>query len=78
MSDIPQDVWEAADAAHFDAYNSKSTGDEVNIIAVAILNERRRCLDLCRRIGSPEWSDDTNSGYELAAREIAEDIEKGR
>lgn len=50
----------------------------VPFIAESILAERRRYIELCRRAGSPEWSDDTNSGYELAAREIAEDIEKGR
>lgn len=43
-------------------------------IARAIYSERKRCAALARRSGSPEWSDDTNSGYELAAREIYEDI----
>ena len=43
-------------------------------IVAALVAERLRCASLCLRVGSPEWSEDTNSGYELAAREIAEDI----
>lgn len=43
-------------------------------IARAIYGERKRCASLAKRSGSPEWSEDTNSGYELAAREIYEDI----
>lgn len=43
-------------------------------VARAIYSERRRCASIAKRSGSPEWSEDTNSGYELAAREIYEDI----
>lgn len=43
-------------------------------IARAIYSERKRCAALARRSGSPEWSEDTSSGYELAAREIYEGI----
>lgn len=42
MSEIPQDVWERADAIHFAATEAETTIDEVNIIARAIMAERER------------------------------------
>lgn len=64
---IPQDIMQTARLCTTD-----------NEIAAAIFNERQRCIALCKRVGSPDWCDATNDGYELAAREIAEDIEAGR
>ena len=63
MTGIPTDIMQTARICTTD-----------NEIAAAIYGERLRCASLCLRVGSPEWSEDTNSGYELAAREIAEDI----
>lgn len=38
----------------------------------AVLEEAARVAEY--RCGSPEWSADTNSGYECAAKEISDDI----
>ncbi|QWY83275.1 hypothetical protein [Rhizobium phage RHph_X2_25] len=66
MTNTPKDIMQTACMCTTD-----------NEIAAAIYAERLRCRDLCKRVGSPEWSEDTNSGYALAAREIAEGIMLG-
>ena len=41
----------------------------IDLIRAEALEEAAKCAEY--RCGSPEWSNDTNSGYECAAKEIA-------
>ena len=47
MTEIPQDVWERADAIHFAATKAETTMEEVNIIASAIMAERAKERERC-------------------------------
>lgn len=44
----------------------------IDLIRADALEEAARVAEY--RCGSPEWSNDTNSGYECAAKEIAADL----
>jgi len=44
----------------------------IDLIRAEALEEAARVAEY--RCGSPEWSNDTNSGYECAAKEIAADL----
>jgi hypothetical protein len=44
----------------------------IDLIRAEVLEEAARVAEY--RCGSPEWSNDTNSGYECAAKEIAADL----
>ena len=48
MSEIPQDIWDAADAAHYAAFHAETHEHEVDIIARAIMAERERCCAECQ------------------------------
>jgi hypothetical protein len=47
-------------------------GAAIDLIRAEALEEAARVAEY--RCGSPEWSNDTNSGYECAAKEIAADL----
>lgn len=57
--DSEQRIFEAAEAA-------------IDLIRAEVLEEAARVAEY--RCGASEWSAETNSGYECAAREIAADI----
>ena len=50
------------------SYSSKATA-AIDLIRAETLEDAARLAEY--RCGSPEWSNDTNSGYECAAKEIA-------
>lgn len=54
MSEIPEDIREAAANALNIAEDMTGTlfSDRVEVIAKAILGERKRCSDVARRVGS--------------------------
>ena len=74
MDEIPQDVWEAADEAHYAALNAETTRDQVDVIARAILAERRRCVDVVHRTAKDFYG---NTDQMYAAAIIASAIEAG-
>ena len=49
-------------------YHAQAT-DAIDLIRNEVLEEAAKVAEY--RCGSPEWSSDTNSGYECAAKEIA-------